>query len=202
MPVTQLLPPPVSAESPSQVSEPGSPLAGHGVEPPEMLAGFRIVAFDEAAMAVFRAGHADDHDAVGDQRRARHGIAVLDRRRLRRLDVPELLAGLGVQRDDVVVEQRPDDLAVVDRGAAIDDAAADDAQGLGRIFVIDAPELLAGHRVDRNRRVVRRDVDDAVLDEREALRAAVVGDRKGPFRDQLLTLSLLIWVSGLYRLPE
>ena len=135
-----------------------------------MLAGFRIVAFEKAAMAVFGAGHADDDNAVGDERRAGHCIAVPDIDRLRGLGQPHLLAGLDVQRDDVVVEQRTNELAVVDRRAAIDDAAADHAQGLRRVFMIDPPDLLSGHRVDRDRRGMRRHVDDAVLDQREGFR--------------------------------
>ena len=46
---------------------------------------------------------------------------------------------------------------------------------------------------------MRRHVNDAVLDDGKALGAAVVGDRIAPHRDELPTLSLLIWVSGLYR---
>ena len=41
-----------------------------------MLAGLRVVAFEEATMAVLGTGDADDHHAVGDQRCARHGVTV------------------------------------------------------------------------------------------------------------------------------
>ena len=93
-----------------------------------MLAGLGIVGFDEAAIAEFGAGHADDDDAFDDQRRAGHRVAVGRYRRIGRFCLPDLLAGLGVERDNPIVHQRADDHALVDRGAAIDDAAADDAQ--------------------------------------------------------------------------
>ena len=152
-----------------------------------MLPGGYIVSFEEAANAEFRAGHADDDDAIGDQRRTRHGIAVLDRCRLRRLDLPDHLAGLGVHRDDLVVQKQPDDHPVVDRDAAIHDAAAHDAQRLRRIVVRGAPELLAGQRIDGRRHVVGGGVDHAVLDDRECLRAAAVVDRVRPLRHAVRT---------------
>ena len=156
-----------------------------------MLAGGYIVSFEEAANAEFRAGHADDDDAVGDQRRARHGVAVLDRCRLGRFHLPDHLAGLGVHGDDLVVQKQPDDHPVVDRDAAIDDAAAHDAQRLRRIVVRGAPELLAGQRIDGRRHVVGGGVDHAVLDDRECLRAAAVVDRVGPLRHQLADIALV-----------
>src|SRR5262249_40723306 len=105
--------------------------------PPEVLAGLGVVAFEQAAVAELGAGNAHDHDAVDDERRAGHGVAVAMGDRVRRLDLPDRLAGLGVERDHAVVHQAANDHALVDAGAAIDDAAADDAQGLRRIFVLD-----------------------------------------------------------------
>ena len=103
------------------------------------------------------------HDAVGDQRRHRHRIAFLD---VGGLLAPQLLAGLGVERDHVGVERGAEDLAVEQRGAAIDDAAADDARRLGGILDLGLPDLLAGLGIDRHRGVVRRHVDHALINQR------------------------------------
>ena len=150
-----------------------------------------IVSFEEAANAEFRAGHADDDDAIGDERRTRHRVAVLDRCRFGRFHLPDHLAGLGIHRNDLVVQKQPDDHPVVDRDAAIHDAATHDSQGLGRILVRGAPQLLAGQRVDCRRHVMGRRVDDAVLDDRERLRAAAVVDRIRPLRHQLPDIVLV-----------
>ena len=104
-----------------------------------MPAGRRIIAFEETAMAELGAGDADDDDAIDDQRRARHCIPIGDCRGRGRSRVPQLLAGFRIHRNDVIVEQGADDLAFVDGGAAVDDAAAYDAQSLRRILMIGAP---------------------------------------------------------------
>ena len=117
-------------------------LAGRrdGIGAPEMLAGLRIPAVDEVAGAEFGAGNAGDHHAVGDERRHRHRIAGLE---VDRVLAPQLLAGLGIERDDVGVERGAEQLAVIDRGAAVDDSAADDARRLRRVLDLGLPDLLA-----------------------------------------------------------
>jgi len=124
-----------------------------------------IVAFEQATMAEFGAGHTGDHDAVDDQRRAGHRVAVRVGHRVRRTYHPDLIAGLGIERDESIVHECADDHAFVNSGAAIDDAAANHAQRLRRIFVDDTPDLLASERIHRRRRVVGRHVDDAILDD-------------------------------------
>src|SRR5215472_1964475 len=148
-------------------------LAGprHGVAPPQPLAVVRIVTFDVAAAAVFGAGHAGDQHAVGDQRCAGHGDAVLG---FARFDAPDLLAGLHVEGDDARIERGAEDFALVDRGAAVDDAAADHARRVGRILDRRIPDFLAGERIDGNRLVLAGDVYDAVINERLGLLAGIV----------------------------
>ena len=156
-----------------------------------MLAGLGIVAFEEPAMAEFRACHAGNDEPVDHQGRAGHGVAVGVGGRLRRFHLPDFLAGLGIERDQPIVHERADDHALVDRGAPIDDAATDHAQGLRRILVRDLPDLLAGEGVDGRRRIVGGHVDNAVLDEREAFAALEVGERVGPDRNQLAHVLLV-----------
>src|SRR5207302_3788647 len=93
----------------------------HSVAPPELLAGFRIKSREIAADAEFRARDADDHHPVRHQRCARHDDAVFG---IAAAYIPDFLAGLGVQRLNAPIQHGPDELAVVERTAAIDDAAA------------------------------------------------------------------------------
>src|SRR5262249_18614361 len=71
---------------------------GNGVAAPQMLAGRRVPAVEEAAGGAVAAGHAGDQHAVGDERRDDAGVAFLV---VGELLLPELLAGLHVERDDV-----------------------------------------------------------------------------------------------------
>ena len=174
------------------VSRPGvmAGLAGprDRVGAPQMLAGLRIPAVDEEAGAELGAGNAGDDHAVGDERRPRHRVPVLE---LDRVLAPQLLAGLGVERDDVGVERGAEDLAVIDGGAAVDDAAADDARRLRRIFDLGFPDLLAGLGVDRHRGAVGGDVEHALVDQRLGFFAAIVVEAVVPHRNQVLDVILV-----------
>jgi hypothetical protein len=92
-----------------------------------VIAGFRVPAVDETANAELRAGDAGDQHVVGDQWRDRHGITFLP---LRRFLVPDLVAGLDVERDDMGIERGAVEPAVEDRGALVGDTAAHDARRL------------------------------------------------------------------------
>jgi len=161
---------------------------GDRVGAPQMLAGLRVPAVDEAAGAEFRPRDAGQDDAVGDQRRHRHRVALLD---VGRLLTPQLLARLGVERDHIGVERGAEQLAIEDRGTAIDDAATDDARRLGRIFDLGLPDLLAGLDVDRHRRAVAGDVDDALVDQRLRLFAPIVGQTVVPNRNEVFGVVLV-----------
>src|SRR5437899_1845092 len=76
------------------------------------------------------------------------------------------------------------EFAVEHRGAAVDDAAADDARGIGRILDHRFPNLLARKRVERDRLFMIGEIDDAVLDQSLRLLAAIVGHAVGPGRYQ------------------
>ena len=148
---------------------------------PQMLAGLRIPAVDEVAGAELGAGNTGDHHTVGDQRRDRHRIAGLE---IDGILAPQLLAGLRIERDDIGVERGAEDLAVVDRGAAIDDAAAHDARRFRRILNLGFPDLLAGLGVDRHRGAVGGDVKNAFVDQWLGFFAAIVVEAVIPDRNE------------------
>ena len=161
---------------------------GNRVGAPQMLARLGIPAVDEAAGAELRAGDAGQDDAVGDERRHRHRIALFD---IGGLLAPDFLAGLGVERDHIGVERGAENLAFVDRGAAIDDAAAHDSRRFRRIFDLGLPDLLAGLDVDRHRGRVGGDIEDALVDDRLQFLAAVVGEAVIPHRHQVFGVVLV-----------
>ena len=155
-----------------------------------MLAGRRVVTLYEAADAEFGPGDARDDDAISHQRRAGHGIAGLCGN-VGGLDVPDDLPGLRVHGDQVIVQGGANDLAFVDGGAAIDDAAAYDAQDFRRIVMDDLPDLLAGQRVNGDRRVVVGAVDHAIGDQGESLRPIAVVHGIGPLGNEALDIALV-----------
>ena len=75
--------------------------SGNGVEAPDLLAGLGVVSGDEAANAVLAAGGADDHFVLHHERRERDGVAGV---RIGHLGVPQRMAALGIDRDDVRVD--------------------------------------------------------------------------------------------------
>ena len=119
---------------------------GNRVEPPRALAGLRVVGVDESADAVLTARDADDHLVVHDERRERRGVALLVFLHRR---VPGDRAGLHVERDQVRVERRHEQLVAEDAEPVIDEAAAG-GQSLRQLAPV-APDLLAGARVDAPR---------------------------------------------------
>src|SRR5262249_48631883 len=130
---------------------------------PEMGPGLRIPAVEEQASPVLGAGETGDDYAVGDQRRAGHRISVLEVDDVR---LPQLLAGLDIESYDIRIESGAVDFAVIKGGAAIDDAAADDAQHFGWILDLGIPDFLAGLGVDCDRGTIGRHIKDTVVDQR------------------------------------
>src|SRR5262249_3123859 len=92
-----------------------------GVEGPEQLAVLGVIGLHEAADAVFAAVGADQDFALHGGRR--HGLAVAELG-VGDIGLPELVAGLGVERDQLGVERRQIDLVLVHRDAAIVRTAA------------------------------------------------------------------------------
>src|SRR5262249_39062251 len=93
----------------------------NGVEIPNELAVLGVVGAYEAAHAVFAAIGADQHFAFDHGRR--HGLAVAELG-IGDVGLPDLGAGLGVQRDELGVEGGEVDLVLKDRDAAIVRTAA------------------------------------------------------------------------------
>src|SRR5579864_2071179 len=147
-------------------------LTRDGVGSPEVLAGTGIPAVDEEARAVLRPGDASDDHAVGDEGRTGHRVAIFE---VDGVLLPDFFAGFGVERHDVRIKRGAEHLAVIERGTAVDDAAAHDARHLGRIIDLRLPDLMPTLGIDRHGGAVRCDVNHAVVDERlRLLRAAVV----------------------------
>ena len=137
-------------------------LVGDRVERPQQLAVGGVERLDEAAHAVLAAVGADQHLAVDDRGRHRFRIALL---RIGDLRFPQQLAGLGVERDELGVDRAHEQLAALDRDAAVVVAAADGDDRPQLVLVV--PELLARRRVDRVDVVERRRQEhDAVDDDR------------------------------------
>src|SRR5262249_9637959 len=117
-----------------------------GIAPPELLAGRGIPAVEETARAEFGAGAAGDQDSVRDQRCNGERVAFLP---LGHFLLPQLLAGLLVERHPVRVERGAEHLALEDRDALVRHAAAHDAWRSGVVIDRRAPDHLARERIDR-----------------------------------------------------
>src|SRR5207302_2272737 len=124
-------------------------LAGRGYRPPapQLLSRIRIVALDEAARGAVSAPHSRDQHAVRDDRSDDSLVAFLP---LGILLLPDLLAGLHVEREHMRVDRLTKELALVDRRrAAHQRAAGRDAQRAALVLDGSAPDLPAGRDVDR-----------------------------------------------------
>ena len=101
-----------------------------------------------------------------------------------------LLAGLRVERHDVIVERDEEDLAVVIGDAARHDVAAGDALS-GAILVRNVGPLeFAGRRVQREHlvRIGADDIQRVADDERRSLLSVLGSDRKHPGDLQLANI--------------
>ncbi len=116
------------------------------IEAPRELAGRGVVRGQIAADAVLAAAVADQHLALHDARRARDGVRL---GAVDRVDLPALLAGTGIERDQPAVEGGKVQRVAPQRDAAIDRVAAGiAAPGAGNFRVI-RPELLARPGIER-----------------------------------------------------
>ena len=162
-------------------------LAGTGDEarPPQLLAGRRVMRGDDAGVrpAARVAAPAGVHLAVGDDRA--RGLVGRVHRVVENLGVPNHLARLRVQGDEVVVHAGMEDQLAVDGDVAVGvDQAADHvvAQVVRPVAAV-LPDQVAGHRVDGLDGVLRvRHEHHAVADQRRPLLAAV--GRQGAAPDQ------------------
>jgi hypothetical protein len=141
---------------------------------------------DVAAHAQLRTRRTDDDHVLDHHRRLRQRGADL---RVGVLHLPQFLAGLGVQRDDVAVELGLEDLAVTVGQTAVHDVAAGDRADrrvlLGLVFPQDLVRVV---QVDGVGDVGegRVDVHDAVHHQRTAFVAVQHAGREGPRGLQVL----------------
>ena len=124
-------------------------VAGDDIPAPRLLAGIEIVGGDIAAhRRVIRAAEADHHLVAGNEGRAGD---IAARRLVERLDAPQELAILRIDREQAAVARRGENLAVAISDAA--DAPAGTHPGLRAGRIRDAriilPQQLAGLRVER-----------------------------------------------------
>src|SRR5262249_37173619 len=128
--------------------------------------------------------HAGDHDPVRHQRGDNADIAFLV---VGELLLPDLLAGLHVEGDDMTIQRLAEQLAVIDRGSpAHDGAGIPDPRCRALVLDRRAPEWLAGGDVDGKSPVAVHHVHDAVVDGRLRHLAGLVGKTRGPDRHQAL----------------
>src|SRR5207237_9610335 len=87
---------------------------------PEQLAGLSVMAIDIAAERRHLAIGAGQHDAVHDNRAGGVGGVII----AAAVDLPQFLAGPGVERDQEVVASGAVDLVVIEENAALAPAPA------------------------------------------------------------------------------
>ena len=124
----------------------------HGVEDPVALAGFGVVRLEEPGRVEVVA-RSDEHVIVDDDWRHRREVLLVE---VGDLDVPALLAGLDVERHEVIVRRLEEEVVAPDGRAAIADVRA-----ALRLPVV-APQLAAVARVDRPDVVGRGHIENAV----------------------------------------
>src|SRR5215831_15432071 len=123
-----------------QVSEPGSPGAG-------MV--YRIPAIEEAARGAVSARHPGDHDAIRYQGGDYASVAFLV---VGELLLPDLLASLHVEGDDMTINRLAKKLAIIDgRSPSPDDAGLTNSRRPPLIFDRRQPDLLPSRNVEGER---------------------------------------------------
>ena len=161
-----------------------------GPHPPQLLAGVHVVAGDEAAagLGIAAAGHALDQLAVGDQRAA--GIAPALGPVAGGV-IPHHLAGRRVERHDMGVGGRHEQLVLIDRHVALAERLAAFGHQLLRQSPGILPDQVAGRAIDRLHLVgIVEDVEHAVMHDRRGLGGAR-RERPGPGHLQILDVVLV-----------
>ena len=168
-------------------------LAGSGdrVAAPQLLAGGRIPAVQEAAGRGLAARHPRNQDPVGHDRSARRVVAL---RPIGELLVPQLFAGLHVEGEDVVVDGHPEEPALVDHRPAAVEAAAPPRC----LFEDDrrAPDLPARLQVDGEGPAPVDGVQDPVVDGRRGQLARLVHQAGAPDGHEPVDVGLVDLVEG------
>src|SRR6185295_3168748 len=127
----------------------GLAFIGDGVEAPDLGAVVEPERADPSFYSKLASCRPDDDEIFVDQRRHREAAFIL--LHVDNGALPEDLAGLGVQREQIAVVSPANDLAVLERHTSRQPPAF-----LAFGTAIEAPTLLKRRRVERNRRVGRR----------------------------------------------
>ena len=147
---------------------------------PHDLAVFRIQGRDPAAHAHLASGIADQDFALHHQRRHGDGLADMD---VAEFSLPDLLAGLGVNRDRVAVEGIVEEPAIGKYRAAIDHIAAGNALRrcfrLRLVLPFERRPWLGQVKRIKDVGIRRDDIHRVVHDERRGLLTLVYPDREG-----------------------
>ena len=155
-----------------------------GVATPQFLPGLRIPAIEEATSGELAAGHPGNHDAIGHNRCAGGGVALVP---VGKFLVPQHLAALHVEGEQMVVDRDAKQPPVVDRrGASVDRAKEGDARGGGVGVHRSAPDLTARLHVYGEGPLAIDDVHDAVVDGRRRQLACVIHQARVPDRHEAL----------------
>ena len=171
-------------------------LAGsrHCVGLPCFLAGIGVVGDEEAANPKLTAAGADKHLVLYDERRSGERVSRLP---VGYRDIPDDLAALRIERKEMAVERRPKDPISKNSHAAVDHVATEHRRNvLGKIRLVH-PEKRSGLRVERKKLAPRRrDIHDAVIDDRDSILASQHAHRERPRRRKLADVGrvdLLEW---------
>ena len=164
---------------------------GNRVPSPLALAGVGIEGLDESARShLARSGHPDDDLAFHDERSLGHEVAV---RVVHDLRLPDLLAGLRVERDEMRVQRAEDHAVLVERDPAVVGNQADERADVVGNLALVPPERHTGdgvhrvHAIERQRG--RRREHHAVVHDRRRLLVAEGAAREDPLRHQLLDVA-------------
>ena len=161
---------------------PRLPWFRNDVKLPDFFSGLGVKRRDEAANAVFAAGHTHDHLIFHDQRRDGKGVAL---RVFGDLRLPDRPSALRVDGHDVRVERAHEKRIAEHRQAAIHLAAA--YRQVLRQHIVIHPKHASGFRVERDGVVGRlREIHDAVDDERRGLECLQRLRLKHPFQLEVL----------------
>ena len=151
---------------------------GDRVEPPDLVAGIRIIGRDVAAHTQLRAAIADQHFAVHHARRAgdRVGLGLVDG-----YLAPDDFAGFGVQRLQPAINDTDINLAIIDSDPAVHDITTGlNTHSAIHVRIID-PQLFACLCVQRvDQRPGRSDIHYTVNHDGGRFHAAICRQIIGP----------------------
>src|SRR5262249_16431499 len=166
-----------------------------GVHAPLLGAGLGIVAGDETAagLGIAAAGHALHDRAVGHERAASVAPALVP---VGGGVIGDDLAGLGVERDEVRVRGRDDQLVLVDRHVALGERIAGLGDELRRQVALVLPDQVAVGGIERLHLVgIVEDEEDAVVHDRRRL-GGTGGQRPGPRELEIIDIPFVGWLRG------